>query len=148
VVLVTISDFFFLFKRLFLTLNSPSFVHSSLQVRIYRGHMNEKNFVGLTANSEYLSCGSETNEVFVYHKVIQVYPELLLHYFLIHSSVLKVDDISSHVLSIIIQVWLTLSHRPSLNLLLGIDSAHQNSMKLMRTGGPLSVQFVGRVIAR
>ncbi|XP_048491053.1 E3 ubiquitin-protein ligase COP1 isoform X3 [Beta vulgaris subsp. vulgaris] len=39
-------------------------------LQIYRGHMNEKNFVGLTSNSEYLSCGSETNEVFVYHKAI------------------------------------------------------------------------------
>ncbi|XP_057544720.1 E3 ubiquitin-protein ligase COP1-like isoform X2 [Amaranthus tricolor] len=39
-------------------------------LQIYRGHVNEKNFVGLTANSEYLSCGSETNEVFVYHKAI------------------------------------------------------------------------------
>ncbi|KAL2931245.1 E3 ubiquitin-protein ligase COP1 [Bienertia sinuspersici] len=39
-------------------------------LQTYRGHMNEKNFVGLTSNSEYLSCGSETNEVFVYHKAI------------------------------------------------------------------------------
>ncbi|KAL7142306.1 hypothetical protein ABFS83_08G115200 [Erythranthe nasuta] len=41
-----------------------------LQVRTFRGHTNEKNFVGLTVNSEFLSCGSETNEVFVYHKAI------------------------------------------------------------------------------
>ncbi|KAK4386731.1 E3 ubiquitin-protein ligase COP1 [Sesamum angolense] len=34
------------------------------------GHANEKNFVGLTVNSEYIACGSETNEVFVYHKAI------------------------------------------------------------------------------
>lgn len=40
------------------------------QLRTFRGHTNEKNFVGLTVNSEYLACGSETNEVFVYHKVI------------------------------------------------------------------------------
>lgn len=40
-----------------------------LQVRTFRGHTNEKNFVGLTVNSEYIACGSETNEVFVYHKV-------------------------------------------------------------------------------
>lgn len=39
------------------------------QVRTFRGHTNEKNFVGLTVNSEYLACGSETNEVYVYHKV-------------------------------------------------------------------------------
>lgn len=26
--------------------------------------------MGLTVNGEYIACGSETNEVFVYHKVI------------------------------------------------------------------------------
>ena len=39
------------------------------QVRTFRGHTNEKNFVGLTVNKEYIACGSETNEIFVYHKV-------------------------------------------------------------------------------
>lgn len=38
-------------------------------MRTLKGHTNEKNFVGLTVNSEYIACGSETNEVFVYHKV-------------------------------------------------------------------------------
>lgn len=42
---------------------------STCQLRTFRGHTNEKNFVGLTVNSEYIACGSETNEVFVYHKV-------------------------------------------------------------------------------
>ncbi|KAJ8428030.1 hypothetical protein Cgig2_027636 [Carnegiea gigantea] len=84
-------------------------VKENLPIRIYRGHMNEKNFVGLTANSEYLSCGSETNEVFVYHKVIQADPELLSHYLLLHSSVLKAKDTSSYIL-LIIQVWVSLSH--------------------------------------
>ncbi|RYR00147.1 hypothetical protein Ahy_B07g088230 isoform B [Arachis hypogaea] len=41
-----------------------------MQVRTFKGHANEKNFVGLTVNSEYIACGSETNEVFVYHKEI------------------------------------------------------------------------------
>lgn len=40
------------------------------QVRTFRGHKNEKNFVGLSVNNGYIACGSETNEVFVYHKVI------------------------------------------------------------------------------
>ncbi|KAJ4764938.1 E3 ubiquitin-protein ligase COP1 [Rhynchospora pubera] len=39
-------------------------------IRMFKGHKNEKNFVGLSGNSEYLACGSETNEVFVYHKAI------------------------------------------------------------------------------
>lgn len=49
--------------------------------------MNEKNFVGLTANSEYLSCGSETNEVFVYHKVIQTCVQYAVVSFMIFSLV-------------------------------------------------------------
>ncbi|KAL1805870.1 hypothetical protein ACET3Z_028938 [Daucus carota] len=45
-------------------------VKENLPLRTYRGHTNEKNFVGLSVNSEYLACGSETNEVFAYHKDI------------------------------------------------------------------------------
>ncbi|KAL0290041.1 UNVERIFIED_CONTAM: E3 ubiquitin-protein ligase COP1 [Sesamum angustifolium] len=45
-------------------------VKANVQPRMFRGHKNEKNFVGLTANSEYIACGSETNEVFVYQKAI------------------------------------------------------------------------------
>ena len=36
--------------------------------RTFRGHTNEKNFVGLAANSDYISCGSESNAAFVYTK--------------------------------------------------------------------------------
>ncbi|KAL2476757.1 E3 ubiquitin-protein ligase COP1 [Abeliophyllum distichum] len=39
-------------------------------VRTFRGHTNEKNFVGLTVNNDFLACGSETNEVCVYHKAL------------------------------------------------------------------------------
>ncbi|CAK9184082.1 unnamed protein product [Ilex paraguariensis] len=45
-------------------------VKENLPVRTFRGHTNEKNFVGLTVTSEFIACGSETNEVFVYHKAI------------------------------------------------------------------------------
>lgn len=45
------------------------YFHFFWQVRTFRGHTNEKNFVGLTVNNEYIACGSETNEVFIYHKV-------------------------------------------------------------------------------
>ncbi|XWS15516.1 hypothetical protein CRYUN_Cryun34aG0007000 [Craigia yunnanensis] len=45
-------------------------VKENLPLRTFRGHTNEKNFVGFTVNSEYIACGSETNEVFVYHKAI------------------------------------------------------------------------------
>ncbi|XP_028757990.1 E3 ubiquitin-protein ligase COP1-like [Neltuma alba] len=45
-------------------------VKENIPVRTFKGHTNEKNFVGLTVNSNYIACGSETNEVFVYHKEI------------------------------------------------------------------------------
>ncbi|XP_024159714.1 E3 ubiquitin-protein ligase COP1 isoform X3 [Rosa chinensis] len=45
-------------------------VKENLPLCTYRGHMNEKNFVGLAVNNDYIACGSETNEVFVYHKGI------------------------------------------------------------------------------
>ncbi|XVF87805.1 hypothetical protein PTKIN_Ptkin18bG0150400 [Pterospermum kingtungense] len=45
-------------------------VKENLPPRTFRGHINEKNFVGLTVNRDYIACGSETNEVFVYHKAI------------------------------------------------------------------------------
>ncbi|KAK9076657.1 hypothetical protein SSX86_004991 [Deinandra increscens subsp. villosa] len=34
----------------------------------FRGHTNEKNFVGLSVADGYIACGSETNEVFAYYK--------------------------------------------------------------------------------
>lgn len=37
-------------------------------MQTFTGHKNEKNFVGLTTNGEYIACGSENNSVFCYHK--------------------------------------------------------------------------------
>ncbi|KAJ0609382.1 putative transcription factor WD40-like family [Helianthus annuus] len=34
----------------------------------FRGHTNEKNFVGLSVADGYIACGSETNEVFAYYR--------------------------------------------------------------------------------
>lgn len=45
-------------------------VKDNLLVRTLRGHTNERNFVGLAVNKDFLACGSETNEVYVYHKAI------------------------------------------------------------------------------
>ncbi|KAK8330541.1 hypothetical protein V6Z12_A10G011800 [Gossypium hirsutum] len=45
-------------------------VKENLPLRAFKGHKNEKSFVGLTVNSEFIACGSETNEVFAYHKAI------------------------------------------------------------------------------
>ncbi|KAH7425083.1 hypothetical protein KP509_11G039000 [Ceratopteris richardii] len=45
-------------------------VTENLHIQTLKGHTNEKNFVGLSVNSDYIACGSETNEVCVYHKAI------------------------------------------------------------------------------
>lgn len=34
----------------------------------FKGHTNEKNFVGLSVSDGYIACGSETNEVYAYHR--------------------------------------------------------------------------------
>lgn len=39
-------------------------------VLVSTGHTNEKNFVGLSVADGYISCGSETNEVFTYHRTL------------------------------------------------------------------------------
>ena len=32
------------------------------------GHINEKNFVGLATDNDYIACGSENNSLYVYYK--------------------------------------------------------------------------------
>ncbi|CAF3469924.1 unnamed protein product [Rotaria sp. Silwood1] len=39
-------------------------------LRTYRGHVNEKNFVGLAVSNGYIVCGSETNTVHLYQREI------------------------------------------------------------------------------
>eukprot|EP00053_Salpingoeca_punica_P018544 m.182253 g.182253 ORF g.182253 m.182253 type:complete len:637 (-) comp17457_c0_seq1:1962-3872(-) len=38
--------------------------------RTFTGHVNEKNFVGLSTSSDYIACGSENNAVFTYYKAL------------------------------------------------------------------------------
>ncbi|XP_050386374.1 protein SUPPRESSOR OF PHYA-105 1 [Argentina anserina] len=38
----------------------------------FSGHTNEKNFVGLSVFDDYIACGSETNEVYNYHKSVPI----------------------------------------------------------------------------
>lgn len=37
-------------------------------VRTFQGHINEKNFVGLASDSDFIACGSEDNSLCVYYK--------------------------------------------------------------------------------
>ena len=34
----------------------------------FSGHQNEKNFVGLATDGDYIACGSEDNSLYVYYK--------------------------------------------------------------------------------
>lgn len=43
-------------------------VNSPRCVRSFVGHVNEKNFVGLATDGEYVACGSENNALYVYYK--------------------------------------------------------------------------------
>uniref|UniRef100_A0A9I9EKU3 E3 ubiquitin-protein ligase COP1-like n=1 Tax=Cucumis melo TaxID=3656 RepID=A0A9I9EKU3_CUCME len=72
-------------------------VKENLPVRTFRGHTNEKNFVGLTVNNEYIACGSETNEVFVYHKEIS--RPLTWHRFGSPDVADVEDDVGSYFIS-------------------------------------------------
>uniref|UniRef100_A0A4W4EF17 COP1 E3 ubiquitin ligase n=1 Tax=Electrophorus electricus TaxID=8005 RepID=A0A4W4EF17_ELEEL len=37
-------------------------------LRSFKGHVNEKNFVGLASNGDYVACGSENNSLYLYYK--------------------------------------------------------------------------------
>lgn len=39
-------------------------------VRTFRGHTNDKNFVGLSVTRDYMACGSEDNTVYTYYKAL------------------------------------------------------------------------------
>lgn len=49
-----------------LTVSSSGVIENPIQT--FTGHTNVKNFVGLSISDGYIATGSETNEVFVYHK--------------------------------------------------------------------------------
>ncbi|XP_072952976.1 E3 ubiquitin-protein ligase COP1-like [Typha angustifolia] len=72
-------------------------VKENCPVRTYRGHTNEKNFVGLTVNDEYIACGSETNEVYVYHKAIP--KPAACHRFTSSNQDDTDDDVGSYFIS-------------------------------------------------
>lgn len=46
-------------------INQPPFCKRSF----VGGHINEKNFVGLATNGDYIACGSEDNSLCIYYKV-------------------------------------------------------------------------------
>lgn len=55
----------------------------------FTGHMNVKNFLGLSVSDGYIATGSETNEVFVYHKA---FPMPALSYKFSSNDTLSSDE--------------------------------------------------------
>ncbi|ESW07213.1 hypothetical protein PHAVU_010G111100 [Phaseolus vulgaris] len=51
---------------------SSSALSSDACVLTFKGHRNQKNFVGLSVLDGYIACGSESNEVYCYHKSLPV----------------------------------------------------------------------------
>ena len=58
-------------------------------IRSFRGHTNDKNFVGLATNGDYIACGSEDNSLYVYYKGLS--SSLLTYKFNVVKSVLNRD---------------------------------------------------------
>ncbi|KAK7342725.1 hypothetical protein VNO80_25681 [Phaseolus coccineus] len=58
-------------------------------VQSFNGHMNIKNFVGLSVSDGYIATGSETNEVFIYHNA---FPMPALSFKFYSSDPLSVDE--------------------------------------------------------
>ena len=40
---------------------------------LFTGHVNEKNFVGLATDGDYITCGSENNGLYIYYKGEMLY---------------------------------------------------------------------------
>ncbi|KAH7642477.1 will die slowly-like protein [Dermatophagoides farinae] len=64
-------------------------------IHSYRGHLNDKNFVGLTTNDDFFACGSENNSLYVYYKGIE--KQMLSYSFNIKSEKEDVNDFCSAV---------------------------------------------------
>ncbi|KFM73674.1 E3 ubiquitin-protein ligase RFWD2, partial [Stegodyphus mimosarum] len=43
-------------------------VNQSHCLRSFKGHLNEKNFVGLATDGDFIACGSENNALYIYYK--------------------------------------------------------------------------------
>ncbi|XP_065068725.1 E3 ubiquitin-protein ligase COP1-like [Rhopilema esculentum] len=92
-------------------------------LKTFKGHMNEKNFVGLATNGDYIACGSENNSLCVYYKGVS--KQLLSFKFDTIRSVLerdkKEDDVNEFVSAV---CW-----KPDSNIVVAANS--QGSIKVL-----------------
>ncbi|KAJ7421696.1 E3 ubiquitin-protein ligase RFWD2-like protein [Willisornis vidua] len=96
-------------------------------LRSFKGHINEKNFVGLASNGDYIACGSENNSLYLYYKGLS--KTLLTFKFDTVKSVLdkdrKEDDTNEFVSAV---CWRALPDGES-NVLIAANS--QGTIKAM-----------------
>uniref|UniRef100_A0A7N6ASZ4 RING-type domain-containing protein n=1 Tax=Anabas testudineus TaxID=64144 RepID=A0A7N6ASZ4_ANATE len=98
-------------------------------LRSFKGHINEKNFVGLASNGDYVACGSENNSLYLYYKGLS--KTLLTFKFDTVKSVLdkdkKEDDTNEFVSAV---CWRALPDGES-NVLIAANS--QGTIKVCQT---------------
>ncbi|XP_053324936.1 E3 ubiquitin-protein ligase COP1 isoform X2 [Spea bombifrons] len=96
-------------------------------LRSFKGHINEKNFVGLASNGDYIACGSENNSLYLYYKGLS--KTLLTFKFDTVKSVLdkdrKEDDTNEFVSAV---CWRSLPDGES-NVLIAANS--QGTIKVL-----------------
>ncbi|PWA25297.1 hypothetical protein CCH79_00005106 [Gambusia affinis] len=105
-------------------------------LRSFKGHINEKNFVGLASNGDYVACGSENNSLYLYYKGLS--KTLLTFKFDTVKSVLdkdkKEDDTNEFVSAV---CWRALPDGES-NVLIAANS--QGTIKQDKLGTSSSVK--------
>ena len=66
-------------------------IDSTPSIRSFKGHTNDKNFVGLATNNDYIACGSENNSLYLYYKGLS--NALLTYKFNVVKSVFEKEHI-------------------------------------------------------
>ncbi|CAG2236512.1 E3 ubiquitin-protein ligase COP1-like [Mytilus edulis] len=92
-------------------------------LRTFKGHTNEKNFVGLATDGDYIACGSENNSLFVYYKGLS--KQLLTFKFETVKSVLEKNKKEEEVNEFVSAV----SWRPGSNVMVAANS--QGTVKVL-----------------
>ncbi|EIE79440.1 hypothetical protein RO3G_04145 [Rhizopus delemar RA 99-880] len=99
--------------------------------RTYTGHLNEKNFVGLSVNNDWIACGSETNTVYTYHKYSKT--PIAKYKFPIDpipGKMITENDPTYFVSSLVLCRLITPS-TPSFFLLFSLNSSIANSLNIV-----------------
>ncbi|XP_013407329.1 E3 ubiquitin-protein ligase RFWD2 [Lingula anatina] len=92
-------------------------------VRTFRGHVNEKNFVGLATDGDYIACGSENNSLCVYFRGLS--KQLVTYKFDTVRSVLEKDRKEEDTNEFVSAV----SWRPGSNVVVAANS--QGTIKIL-----------------